>query len=167
MNITRRQTLKRLAGIAAASGSLNIAGSAIAESPNKSQFGNESVVNDMPDLASTKVHTRLSSASNDVEIVITNTGDQRTRITQLTPSHTSTKRGVFNFSNLMNNGDLVLDAKQSVTVPMTPHAMALADTTSAGQHAQTLTHALRSSFSVVTENSAFAKVDVMDGIRFT
>jgi hypothetical protein len=167
MDNIRRQTLKRIAAIAASSGSLTIAGSSLAEtdklrSSNKADTGQE-----LPELADIKVHTRVSSSSNDIEVVITNTGNQSARITQLTPSHTTTKRGVFNFSTLMKDGDFVLDAKKSVTVPMTPHAVAIDGAPSAAQHAQTLTRALRASFSAVTEHSAFAKVDVMDGLRFT
>lgn len=158
MNFTRRQALKGIAAATVASTGLGITGNTIAALPEQLKGDGNS------ELANIEVHTRLSAATNDVEVVVTNVGDQTARITQMTPSQTNTKRGVFHFSKLMDNGELVLEAGQSVSVPMTPHTVVL-DATSNTTRANSLSAALRSSFSVITENASFARVNIASGIR--
>jgi len=117
-------------------------------------------------VADINVHTRVSATSNDVEVVITNAGDRLTRITQMTPSQTVTKRGRFDFASVLENGELALAPGQHVTIPMKPHAVVLDASSSAGQRAESLTCALRKSFSVITEGESFARVTIIDQIRF-
>lgn len=165
MDRTKRQTLKRIAGVTVAGTGFCIANNTLASSA----IGLGSRHTDDKDtdasLSSINVHSRLSASTNDIEVVITNIGDQAARITQLTPSQTNTQRGVFHFSKLLDEGELVLAAGQSTTVPMTPHSGVVDIATQAAQHARSLSAALRSSFSVITDNSAFARVNVMDGIK--
>lgn len=113
-----------------------------------------------------KVFTQVSSVNNDIEVVIMNVGNKAATITQLTPSETVTKRGRFDFSALMSKGALTLAAGESVTVSMTPHPVVLDASSSAGQRAQSLGQALRSSLSIVTDNDSFAVVDVEAAVRF-
>lgn len=170
MDQTRRTTLKHLAGIAAAGSSVSAASDAMALhcSPNKpNNMSSQEAADQAVGLARIQVHTRVSASSNDIELVITNISDEPVRITQITPSQTSTARGIFNISELLDNGDLGLNVNQSITVPMSRHSTSSADTSGAAQHAQSLCSALRSSFSVVTESDAFATVDIIEGLRFS
>ena len=119
------------------------------------------------DLSRIKVYTRVSQSTNDVEVVMQNTGNAGTVITQITPSQTVTRRGTFDFSQLLKEGELHLSPGQSISVPMTPRPVVLDASTSATQRAQSLSAALRKSFSVITENEAFARVDVSSAVRFS
>jgi len=163
----KRKSLKRIASVAAVSstGALFSSESFADTVLNGSKHGG--VPADLSDLGHLQVHTRISSISNDIEVVINNKGTRSTRITQMTPSHTSTARGVFDFSELLADGPLELGAGKSVYVAIAPHKTATSLMQPTTAQAQSLTKSLRSSLSIITENKAYAMVDVMDGIRFT
>ncbi|MFK7890933.1 MAG: hypothetical protein AB8B63_08975 [Granulosicoccus sp.] len=167
MDQTRRTTLKRLAGIAAAGSSISAASDVMADHCSPENMVGQETANQAVGLARIQVHTRVSASSNDIELVITNISDQPVRITQITPSQTSTSRGVFNISTLLEKGDLGLNVNQSIIVPMSRHSNSIAETVGVAQHSQSLCSALRSSFSVVTESDAFATVDIIEGLRFS
>ena len=165
IDTVKRKTLKRIGLSAAATAAAGLTGHAVASS---SAAGLERVEADviLPELADIQVDTRVSSVTNDIEVVVTNRSAQATRITQITPSETSTKRGRFNFDALLAKGDLTLAPGESVTVPMTPHAVVLDASTSAGERAHSLTSALKRSFSVITDNESFARVSIGDKVRY-
>lgn len=116
-------------------------------------------------IAHIRLNTRVSAKTNDIEVLITNAGEHSARITQMTPSETITKRGRFDFQSLMADGDLTLASGESISVPMTPHAVALNDSSNGTQRASSLNQALKRSFSVITENESFAQVTMHDEIR--
>ena len=160
----KRQTLKRITMSAVAATTAGIAGHSIASVNAMASVPN--AVNTSLPLADIQVNTRVSAISNDLEVLITNVGKQSTTITQLTPSVTMTKRGQFDFGQLLSKGDITLSPGQSISVPMQPLAVQVNATDTANQQAQSLSEALRRSFSVITENDAFAKVTVSDGVQF-
>lgn len=164
IDTVKRTTLKRFGMAAVAVATAGAAGSVIAQ--NTPAMDSSSALKEPLSLAELKVHTRVSTSTNDIEVLITNTGSQATRITQLTPAQTVTKRGSFKFAELLTEGELHLAAGQSVTVPMTPHPVVIDASTSAVERAQSLTTSLQRSFSAITENESFARVTVVDGIRF-
>jgi hypothetical protein len=163
IDTVKRQTLKRIGLSAVAVTVAGVAGRSIASVTPSSVSG--SVAGSLP-LSDIQVSTRVSAINNDLEVLITNTGNLPTRITQLTPSVTMTKRGQFDFGRLMKDGDIALASGQSLSVPMQPHTVQANASDTSNQQAQSLSEALRRSFSVITENDSFAKVTVIDGIRF-
>lgn len=167
MDIAKRKTLKRIASVAAASSTGALLSSESLADNTSNGLTQVDLAENLSGLANFQVHTRISSISNDIEVVISNKGTQRTLITQMTPSQTSTSRGVFDFSKLLGDGPLELEAGKSVSVAITPHKSTASMIQPTTAQAQSLTRSLRSSFSIVTENEAYAMVDVLDGIRFT
>lgn len=163
IDTVKRQTLKRIGMSAVAATVAGVAGHSLA-SVNPSSVP-EAFTN-LEALADIQVSTRVSAISNDLEVLITNTGNQSTTIKQLTPSVTMTKRGQFDFGRLMKDGDIALAPGQSISVPMQSYAAQINATDTSNQQAQSLSEALRRSFSVFTENDSFAKVTVIDGVRF-
>ena len=166
MNEAKRLTLKRLATAAVATSGAGVAANTLAGSSVLTASGRTIDNNVDVDLSSFEVYTRVSSTTNDLEVVIKNIGMQPARITGITPSQTETRRGTFDFAKLLKNKELHLAAGRSVSIPMKRHAVSL-DASTTQQQATSLSAALRRSFSVVTDNDAFARVDVVDGLRFT
>ncbi len=160
----KRNTLKRI-GLTTATVAAGAVGSHTFANAS-SYFANDRVLNDAQALADIHVSTRVSSITNDLEVLIKNVGPDSTTITQMTPSVTLTKRGQFDFGQLLQDGDIVLSPGQSLSVPMKPHAVAVNAADSATGQARTLSDALRRSFSVITDNDAFAKVEVSDSVQF-
>lgn len=160
----KRVTLKRIGSLAIAVTAASASAHALSvdvdqKIPSVGEPNDASVAN-------IDVYTRVSAVSNDLEVVISNASDELTHITQMTPSQTVTRRGRFDFASLLEDGDVVLAPGQSITVPMTPHARVLDSSSSVSQQADSLTQALRKSFSVITENESFARVTIADQIRF-
>ncbi len=164
MDLTKRKSLKRIAGVVVAGSGISLAQNSLATNSYNVKFNNSE---NEDSLSSLHVYTRVSASTNDIEVVIANTGKESARITQMTPSQTSTARGVFNFAQLMEQGDLVLEAGQSVSVPMTKHPVVVGTPVNAAKHASSLTQSLRSSFSVITDNDAFARVDVTGNFQLS
>lgn len=162
MDLIKRKSLKRIAGVVVAGTGFGLAKNTLATNQYNLELNDSDIE---ASLSSLQVFTRISSSTNDVEIVISNKGKNAARITQMTPSQTNSARGVFNFSQLLDNGDLVLEAGQSVSVPMTKHPAIAGTPLSVANHASSLTNSLRSSFSVITDNAAFARVDIAGNIK--
>ena len=164
MNMTKRKSLKRIAGVVVAGSGFSLAQKSLATNQYNVNFSDAECE---ASFSSLHVYTRVSSSTNDIEVVIANTGNESARITQMTPSQTSTARGVFNFAQLMEQGDLVIEAGQSVSVPMRKNSVVVGTPVSAAKHASSLTHSIRSSFSVITDNDTFARVDVTGNIQLS
>ncbi len=107
------------------------------------------------DLANIDIKVRVSVTSNDLELLISNTGAQATNITQLTPSHLQTARGYFDMQGILNDGPISLSPGESVTVPHTRQADNILSST-----ANTLIKDLQDRVSIITDNDAFAAVNV-------
>lgn len=163
IDTVKRQTLKRIGMSAVATTVAGVAGHSLAL-VNPSSVS-ESLTK-LEALADIQVSTRVSAISNDLEVLITNVGNLSTRITQLTPSVTMTKRGQFDFWQVMKDGDIALAPGQSISVPMQSYVAQINATDTSNKQAQSLSDSLRRSFSVITENDSFAKVTVIDGVRF-
>lgn len=162
MDLKKRKSLKRIAGVVVAGSGFSLAKNTLAaEQYSLGVSDSEAEAS----LSSLHVYTRVSSSTNDIEVVIANMGKDTARITQMTPSQTRTARGVFNFAQLMDNGDLVLEAGQAVSVPMTKNPLLVGTPVSVKKHASSLTNSIRSSFSVITDNAAFARVVVGSNIK--
>ena len=160
----KRNTLKRMGIGAATVASVSISAGALANLPLVDP--GSSVLSESLSLADIQVQTRVSSLTNDIEVLISNVGATPTTITQMTPALTVTKRGQFDFAQLLTEGDITLAPGQYVTVPMTRHGSQISAADTSNNQAGSLTGALRRSFSVITENDSFAKVSVVDGMRF-
>ena len=164
MDNVKRKTLKQLAGIAVTTSGFAFAGNTSAINVASGAATTDTLIDDAT-LSTIQLHTRVSSFTNDIEVVITNTGSSVARITQMTPSQTTTARGTFDFAKLMQRGELTLNPRESVVVPMLPHTQTANGSSALTPHAASLTKALRTSFSVITDNASFARVDVMEGMR--
>jgi hypothetical protein len=151
MDRNKRKTLKMLGATVA--GSLSV--SAVAVAGTVQSFSGSGVVPEkLPELSQVEVGTRISSQHNDLEIVMTNTGDQAISITQITPSVVTTPRGSFDLA-AVNRDCPTLAAGQCVSIPMQRHAVVLDDSTQA-QRGQSLEKVLRERMSIVTDSDAFA-----------
>ncbi len=154
----KRKTLKAATAIAGAgvvfgSGKLLAAGKRLS-------VGGDTTSQEL-ELSSIQVSTRLSVEKNDLEVVLTNTGNQPVTITQMTPAATVVPRGKFDFTALLSNGPLRLAVGESVAVPMQRHSLSIATVQSPG--GASLINSLRQSMSIVTEGDSFAAVSIVDG----
>ena len=118
------------------------------------------------ELGQIEVSRRVSAVHNDLELVITNTGNQPVVITNMTPGTLPVARGEFNFSVLLEKGPLHLESTESVSVPLQRTAIASNSLrrTSTQTLQGSLTDALRNSMSIVTEANAFASVTIVESI---
>ena len=154
---TKRKTLKSIGTIAAGSAAAAVSSGAFAGALLDMEPSSEAS-------AQLRVHTRVSVKTNDIEVVLTNVGEDTALITELTPAETVTKRGRFNFTALTTHGNLRLEAGQSVSVPMTPHPVVI-DASDATTRSASLTDALKKS---MTARSFDRNIDlrVMDATLF-
>jgi len=158
INFAKRRTLKLLS--VAGLGSATLGSSAVASVLNPVAISTHDASGadvDVPPLATITVDTRVSSTTNDIEVVLTNTGSESTTITHLTPSRVQVGRGDFDFAKLLSDGDLRLAAGQSVTVPLQSRT-----TNVSADHARKVTGSLvdylRRTMSVITDGNAYASV---------
>jgi len=112
-----------------------------------------------------QITTRLSTISNDLEVVITNTSASTATITDMTPAVIHTVRGRFDFNALLEAGDLRLAAGESVTVPIRHHTVVL-DASSVHDRAKDLTQGLRRNVSIITDGNSFAATTVKELVNF-
>lgn len=108
------------------------------------------------ELGQVEVSTRLSVKTNDIEVVITNAGHEQISITQMTPRIARVARGEFDFSELLSNGPLHLEAGASVTVPIQHKPV------SAAVSASSLSDVLKNSMSVIADTDSFASVSILE-----
>jgi len=100
-----------------------------------------------------EVESRLSAQTGELEIVLTNIGDNNAVITQITPASIQHAQGDFNLQSVIANGPLQLKAGESVPVVLAHNS----DNKNKALHhsAASLSHVLTNNVSVVTENQAF------------
>jgi len=103
------------------------------------------------------VKSRVSSETNELEIVISNEGSEATTITQMTPTRLPTPRGSFNISNVLSDGPRHLAAGESVSIPMQHHAVVLNGSTMLDRQ-RSLNDALKATLSIVTDRDYFAAI---------
>lgn len=154
----KRKTLKLLS---VATGSAMAAGNVVAAGIRSLSAERTHGHSDDAPLAHIHISTRVSALRNDIEVVLTNTGEAPAKITRMTPAVTRVARGEFDFSALLADGPLVLPAGESVTVPLTYKTVNGASANT-GSASPTLALKLRQTMSVVTDDAAFAQVDVSD-----
>jgi len=158
---SKRKTLKNIGSIAAsgvaAAVSANSFASTAVEVNNEAAFSNT-------DMAQIRVHTRVSVETNDIEVILTNNSDVTAHITELTPAETVTKRGRFNFAELMKQGELRIEAGESVSVPMTPHPVVI-DASDVARRSASLNEALKKSMTARSHDNNL-KLRVMDATLF-
>jgi len=129
---------------------------------NPTSSASKLFLSDLPDelvLADLAVTTRVSSHTNDIEVVITNRGKSSATITSMTPSYTTTPRGQFNFSKLLAKGDLHLTSGQSVVVPIEPRPQFNSNMLNTTRD-MSLKESLKKSMSFITDEGTFAVVSV-------
>ena len=170
---SKRKTLKVLAATTTATiatslhaGALNSSGSV------ESEIGRVAdAVTDKEsrlELGQIEVSRRVSATHNDLEIVITNTGEQPVTVTDMTPRTLQVARGEFNFSALLEKGPLRLEAAESVRVPL--QRTVIESVTLPGKKTQvlfgsqsdSLVESMRRSMSIVTDSNAFASVTIVE-----
>jgi len=154
---SKRATLRKLAvgtGVVAAGASL---GSAIA---SDHQLLDE--VRASNSSGSIEVTTRVSAINNDIEVVLSNTGERELNISHIEPKTVRVARGEFDFASLLQNGTIKLDAGQSVSVPLQRRSMQLH--TPMPMAMPTLSKALQQSMSVITDDNAYALVTVKTAV---
>jgi regulator of protease activity HflC (stomatin/prohibitin superfamily) len=108
-----------------------------------------------PDLATIDIQIRVSVTSNDLELVVRNVGQEKTSITQVTPSTLQTGRGHFDIQSLLANGPLSLKPGESFSIPMTRQP-----TTGLNGVTNSLVADLRDQVSIITDSEAYAAVTV-------
>lgn len=158
----KRKTLKSVAGVGigtvvASTGAL----AAIANNASQ-QAPMESLNNDLSEI---EVATRMSSSTNELEIVITNTGSNVANITDMTPAEINTVRGRFDFTPLLKDGGFSLKFGESVVVPMQHHKVVL-DGSTVKKRLADLNSALKQNVSVITDGNALAAVTVNHHLNF-
>lgn len=178
IDYAKRKTLKIIGTVGTAAAAMSAATGGLAKAvtgPN-----DPTVASAERPLADISVSTRVSTTTNDLEIVLTNSGTDITTITQVTPLEMRVNRGKFDFARLLKTGGLKLHPGQSVSVALEPvtvraggrvtHGGVLGDGPTfvipSMADTPTLTDALRKSMSVVTEGDAWAKLTVMDQSRW-
>jgi len=156
----KRNTLKNVAGIGVGAVTAAVAPHAIAKlnaTPNNAE--SLQALAQGSELADIQVSSRISSITNDLEVVLTNTGAAPTTVTDMTPSEIKTVRGRFDFNALFTNGDVNLAVGESVTVPMQHHPVVL-NGSDIGKRTLDLTAALRQNVSIVTNGDSLAAVTI-------
>ena len=153
----KRKTLKNISAIAAGSAAAAVSNGVFAGALGDVKSTSEGSVQ-------LRVHSRVSVKTNDVEVVLTNVGEDTAFISELTPAETVTKRGRFNFAGLMTQGDLRLEAGQSVSVPMIPHPVVI-DASDAATRSGSLIEALKKSMTAQSRGRN-VEIRVMDATLF-
>lgn len=116
-------------------------------------------------LAEIQVSTNIASTTNDLEVVLTNTGKEPATITDMTPAHINTARGRFDFNALFDAGEFSLAPGESVKVPIQHHAVAL-DNSAIDKRTFLLTENLRRNVSIITDGDSLAAITFTDSTRF-
>jgi len=101
----KRSTLKILT---VTTGALSVAGTSLA-----AVLSTEKNTPNNANATGIQVSTRLSVLRNDIEVVLANTTNQPITLTEIVPGSTRVARGEFNFSQLFEEGPVVIDAGKS------------------------------------------------------
>lgn len=164
----KRNTLKKVAGVSAgsvalvaSSGIVGLAHSAAFSSDSSATADTEIAFDGTTDLADIEVRTSVSSVTNDIEIVLKNTGSTHASITDMTPAEIHTARGKFDFNALLENGSLELASGESISVPLQHHRVDVLNSNQlpAGTGGS-LKKKLKDTVSIVTNGDSLAAVTV-------
>ena len=146
----KRSTLKILT---VTTGALSVAGTSLAAvlSAEKNTLNNANA-------AGIQASTRLSVQRNDIEVVLTNATNQAITLTEIVPGSIRVARGEFNFSQLFEEGPVVIDAGKSVSVPLQrkPVIINIGAQSSSGS----LHEVFKQSLSILTDGGLSAPVTV-------
>lgn len=157
----KRNTLKNVAGIGVGTIALATSTGALAQlaitPEGASSVASSALQNELADI---QVASRISSRTNELEVVLTNTGVGPANITDMTPAEINTARGRFDFDALFTDGHVQLEVGESVTVPMQHHRVVL-DGSSIGKRSASLSAALKQNVSIVTDGNALAAVEIL------
>jgi len=103
-----------------------------------------------------EISARLSTQTNELEIVVANVGDKNTTITQTTPEKICHSHGDFHLQSALANG--TLKAGESIVVPMSRNPL---NRNVALQHsAASLNYVIKNSLSIATDNAPVASISV-------
>lgn len=156
----KRKTLKRVGAMSVATAA-TVSGAVHAIAPMSHMGSPDAPVGDDAELASFRLHTRLSARTNDIEVVLTNTGEHAANITHMTPQEILTPRGRFVFTEIFDDdGQLAIDAGQSVSVAMKRHPVVL-DASDMSYRVASLSAQLCRSASIVVDGESFAPLTVV------
>ena len=163
---SKRQTLKRLSGIGAGSFAFASTSSALAgfidSSSRASNATDASIIEESADdLSDIEVRTAVSPVTNDIEVVIKNTGQNRTTITDMTPAEIHTARGTFDFDALLKDGDLIIESGEYVSVPLQHHKVSLTKTAKVDLTGGNLRDKLARTVSITTGGDSLAVVSIV------
>ncbi len=154
----KRTTLKGAAALGLGTAVATLSGNSIA-----ALVGSQSSTSYGDGLDEVEITTRLSSRTNELEIVITNSGQTPYTITDMTPAEIHTVRGRFDFNALFADGDVTLGAGENVVVPMQHHSVVL-NSSSITRRVSDLQSALRRNVSVITGGDALAVVSLQNQV---
>ncbi len=167
VDVSKRSSLKivaaSVAGVMAASSSLVNAMPSLIAAPASE---GTTVTGHLPssELGSFSLQVQHSWAANDLEVVITNTGEEAHEITMMTPAVLKTARGQFNFAALFEDGPLIIKAGEQVRVPM-QHIKVDLSAPMLGHFDTSLQKRLRSTVTMVTGGDSLASITVPNGPR--
>lgn len=161
---SKRTMLKGVAGIGVGTVAMATSATALA---SYAQDASRVVPSDSVsgDLADIQVATRVSSQTNDLEVVLTNTGSSAANITDMTPAKIDTVRGRFDFNALFDQGSIRLGAGESVSVAMQRHAVVLEANALASRTCD-LQAAIKRSLSITTDGNSLAVIDYKSLAQF-
>jgi len=100
-----------------------------------------------------EISTRLSAQTEELEIVLTNSGHNSATIKQITPAKIHHEQGDFNLQSLLANGPITLEAGESAAIGLGHHS--LNRNTALHHSAESLSYVIRNNVSVVADSNAF------------
>jgi len=163
---SKRNTLKQVAAIGVGTAAAAVSSGVIAQGAGIHRSNAVSDVLSLNDsLAQINIGARLSSTTNELEVVLSNTSSKAVNMTAMTPAQVNTTRGHFDFNSLFKAGNVHLAPGESITVPMQHHAVVL-DGSSMEERAMELTQSLRRSVSIITDGNSFAATTVVGMANF-
>lgn len=157
----KRKVLKGVAGMSVGSIAFATSTGALSQLNNVSE--NQPELLPQSDLAELQVSSRLSVQTNELEVVVTNTGKVPANITDMTPAEINTPRGRFDFNALLENGSIQLDVGKSISVPMQHHKVVL-DGSTITNRSVLLSEALQQNVSIITDGDSLAAVEVVNSL---
>lgn len=162
----KRNSLKSVAGLGVGAVAFAASPSALATlTSNPANATPQTALSLDNGLAEIQVSSNLSSTTNDLEVVLTNTGKVPTTITDMTPAHINTARGRFDFNALFDAGEVNLAPGESIRVPIQHHAVVL-DNSAIGKRTFLLTENLRRNVSIITDGDSLAAVTFTNTASF-
>jgi hypothetical protein len=144
----KRQVLKGIAAASVATAAPALATAALTQHNVSENYNGRTD-------AQIEITSRVSAMRNDLEVVLTNKSGKPISISQMTPGIIDTPRGRFDFTTVLNNGSVRLEAGENITVPIQHHKVVL-DSSTVTQRHETLQSLLKG-FNVVSDVHAPVK----------